>query len=139
MAIGDRHQNMKVKYTSLALNPGCQFPLLGELLKNTLLWDIPGGPVVKNLPANAGDVDLIIGPGRSHVPWDNEACAPQALTPASLEPSLCNKRSHSNTSVRCEEEEPLLAAVRESPHAATKTPHSRKQTDRRCVSFNLDQ
>ena len=44
--------------------------------------------MVKNLPANAGDTDLIIGPGRSHVPWDNEACAPQALTPASPEPSL---------------------------------------------------
>ena len=62
---------MKVKYTSLALSPGCQFPLLGELLKNTLLWDIPGGPVVKNLPANAGDTDLILGLGRSHMPWDN--------------------------------------------------------------------
>ena len=58
---------MKVKYTSLALNPGCQFPSLGELLKNTLLCDIPGGPVVKNLPANAGDTDLTPGPGRSHM------------------------------------------------------------------------
>ena len=27
--------------------------------------DFPGGPVVKNLPANAGDVDLIPGSGRS--------------------------------------------------------------------------
>ena len=25
------------------------------------------GPVVKNLPASAGDMDLITGPGRSHV------------------------------------------------------------------------
>ena len=25
--------------------------------------DLPGGPVVKNLPANAGDVDLIPDPG----------------------------------------------------------------------------
>ena len=25
--------------------------------------DFPGGPVVKNLPANAGDVDLIPDPG----------------------------------------------------------------------------
>ena len=29
----------------------------------------PGGPVVKNLPCNAGDTDLIPGPGRSHIPW----------------------------------------------------------------------
>ena len=28
----------------------------------------PGGPVVKNLPANAEDVGLITGPGRFHKP-----------------------------------------------------------------------
>ena len=28
-----------------------------------LSGDFPGGPVVKNLPANAGDVDLIPDPG----------------------------------------------------------------------------
>ena len=28
-------------------------------------WGFPGGPVVKNLPANAGDVGLIPGSGRS--------------------------------------------------------------------------
>ena len=33
--------------------------------------DFPGGPVVKNLPANAGDTDSIPGPGRSHMPWSN--------------------------------------------------------------------
>ena len=33
--------------------------------------DFPGGTVVKNLPANAGDVGLIPGPGRSHMPWSN--------------------------------------------------------------------
>ena len=27
----------------------------------------PGGSLVKNLPANAGDMDSIPGPGRSHV------------------------------------------------------------------------
>ena len=31
----------------------------------------PGGAVVKNLPANAGDMGLIPGPGRSHMPWSN--------------------------------------------------------------------
>ena len=29
--------------------------------------DIPGGPVVKKPPANAGDTGLIPGPGRSHM------------------------------------------------------------------------
>ena len=33
--------------------------------------DFPGGPVVKNLPANAGDTGLIPGPGRSHTPQGN--------------------------------------------------------------------
>jgi len=31
----------------------------------------PGGSVVKNLPANAGDTDLIPGLGRSHMLWDS--------------------------------------------------------------------
>ena len=30
--------------------------------------DFPGGPVVKNPPANAGDTGSIPGPGGSHVP-----------------------------------------------------------------------
>ena len=35
------------------------------------LRDIPGGPVVENLPANAGDTGLITGPERFHMPWSN--------------------------------------------------------------------
>ena len=31
----------------------------------------PGGTVVKNLPANAGDMGLSPGPGISHMPWSN--------------------------------------------------------------------
>ena len=31
----------------------------------------PGGAVVKNPPANAGDTGLIPGPGRSHMPRSN--------------------------------------------------------------------
>ena len=30
--------------------------------------DFPGGAVVKNLPANAGDMRSSPGPGRSHMP-----------------------------------------------------------------------
>ena len=33
--------------------------------------DFPGGAVVKNPPANAGDTGLSPGPGRSHMPWSN--------------------------------------------------------------------
>ena len=38
--------------------------------KNTLR-DFPGGTVVKNLPANAGDMGSIPGLGRSHMPWSS--------------------------------------------------------------------
>ena len=31
------------------------------------MWGFPGGSMVKNLPANAGDVGLIPGLGRSHM------------------------------------------------------------------------
>ena len=31
----------------------------------------PGGAVVKNPPANAGDTGSIPSPGRSHMPWSN--------------------------------------------------------------------
>ena len=40
----------------------------------------PGGAVVENLPANAGDAGLSPGPGRSHMPRSNKACAPQLLS-----------------------------------------------------------
>ena len=57
-------------------------------------WDFAGGPVVKNLPVNAGDISSIPGLGRSHLPWNNKARAPQ------LESSPClpqlEKSLHSN-------------------------------------------
>ena len=36
-------------------------------MKNTY-WDFPGGTVVKNPPANTGDMGSIPGLGRSHMP-----------------------------------------------------------------------
>ena len=41
--------------------------------------NLPGGPVVKNWPANAGNTALIPGSGRSHVPQVTYAHAPQLL------------------------------------------------------------
>ena len=53
-----------------------------ELNSKTILhWDFPGGAVVKNPPANAGDTGSSPGPWRSHMPWSNEARAPQLLSP----------------------------------------------------------
>ena len=52
------------------------------------LKDFPGGPVVKNPPANTEDVGLIPGQGRSHMPQSNEAHMLQLLSPGALE--LCS-------------------------------------------------
>ena len=36
-----------------------------------VIWGFPGGAVVTNPPANAGDTGSSPGPGRSHMPWSN--------------------------------------------------------------------
>ena len=43
----------------------------GATSQETWVGDFPGGTVVKNLPANAGDVSSIPALGRSHIPWSN--------------------------------------------------------------------
>ena len=48
--------------------------LLGKTEKAGLKrakWDFSGGTVVKNPSSNAGDMGLIPGPGRSHMPGSN--------------------------------------------------------------------
>ena len=40
-------------------------------LFNKVSWDFPGGAVVKNPSANAGDTGSSPGPGRSHIPRSN--------------------------------------------------------------------
>ena len=87
------------------LNCGSQY--FAFLIKSRLAG-FPGGGVVKNPPANAGDTGSSPGLGRSHMPRSNEASAPQLLSlrsrdrepqllkHARLEPVLLNKRSHRN-------------------------------------------
>ena len=79
--------------------------------------DFPGGPGVKNLPAKAGDMGLILGLGTKilHASGQLSLCttsieplyygaqAPQLLNPwvpitetRCLEPVLCNKTNHCN-------------------------------------------
>ena len=41
------------------------------LLIKTIVWGFPGGAVVENLPANAGDTGSSPGLGRSHMPRSN--------------------------------------------------------------------
>ena len=40
-------------------------------LKKKAALGFPGSSVVKNPPANAGDMGLIPGPERTHMPWSN--------------------------------------------------------------------
>ena len=94
--------------------------------------------MVKNLPANAGDMGSIPGLGRSHVPWGNKGCVPQLSLyttttepvlwspgAATTEPACCNYRSpHAVEPALCnkgsQRSEPLTA-TRESLLAAMKT------------------
>ena len=58
--------------------------------------DIPGGPGVKNLPANAGDTGSISGLGKVHLPQGN--CLGATTTEIHKSESLdfATKRSHCN-------------------------------------------
>ena len=58
--------------------------------------DFPGGPVVKNQPANERDTGSIPGPGK--ILHAAEQLSPRAtlLKPEHLEPVFHNKRGHCN-------------------------------------------
>ena len=100
--------------------------------------DFPGSAVVKNLPANAGDTGLSPGLGRSHMPRSTSACVPQLLSlhsracepqllkPMSLEPVLCNKRSHRNEKpTHCKKSSPCLPQL-ENARAQQRRPNAAK-------------
>ena len=90
-------------------------PLARLIKKNR--EDFPGGAVVKNPPANAGEMGSSPGLGRSHmlqssyarVPQllrlHSRACKPQLLKPMCLAPVLHTRRSHCNEKpVHCNKE-----------------------------------
>ena len=74
--------------------------------------DFPGGPVVKNPPANAENTGLISGPGRFHMPQGNQAHAPQLLSP-------CATTTEARTPRACAAGE---ATTMRSPRATTRKP-----------------
>ena len=69
------------------------------ILHSGLQEDFPGGPVVENPHANAGDTGSIPDLGRFHMPQGNYARTSQLPKPSHLEPVLCNRRSHSGRSL----------------------------------------
>ena len=92
----------------------------------------PGGAVVENPPANAGDMGSSPGLGRSHMPQSNWAREPQLLSlhiwslcSATREAATVSGRDSERPAHR-DEEWPPLAATRESPRTETKTQHSQK-------------
>ena len=54
--------------------------LIEKILLRVTILGFPGGAVVENLPANAGDTGSSPGLGRSHMPRSNWARAPQLLS-----------------------------------------------------------
>ena len=52
--------------------------------ENNVNRSLPGSSVVENPLVNAGDMGLIPGLERSHMPWSNQAHKPQLL-------SLCSR------------------------------------------------
>ena len=88
--------------TKATENVICNLPI------NKKALGVPGGSVVKNLPADAGDMGSTPGPGRSRIPRSSYARAPQLpslcctahvpqrLKPVGLEPVLRNRKSHRN-------------------------------------------
>ena len=83
-----------------------------QVLNCIKIEGFPGGSVVKNPPANAGDTGSIPGPGGSHMPWSSSAPVPQLLSPraaaveALMPKSLCSAAGE--------------ASSMKSPHATTR-------------------
>ena len=115
-------------------------------LNKNKIRGFPDGAVVGNPPAHAEDADSIPGPGGSHMPWSNWACAsrllslrsrdrePQLLSPCATTTEahtpgalLRNGRGHHNEKpMHRNEEWSSLATAGEGPCAATKTQGSQK-------------
>ena len=98
--------------------------IFNDFIKNNSSG-FPGGAVVENLPANAGDTGSSPGLGRSHMPRSDYAREPQLLSlrvwslcSATREAGIVKRPAHRD------EEWPPLAATRESPRTETKTQHS---------------
>ena len=89
--------------------------------------DFLGGPVVKNLPAIAGNTGLIPGPGRFHVLQAAKPVCHNCGSQQALEPVLLNKRSHCKEKPKHKtREKTRFTTTRENPCVTMKSQHSHK-------------
>ena len=92
--------------------------------------DCSGGPVVRRLPANAGDVGSIPDPGIFHIPQGNKVHAPQLLNPW---PRACTPQGEKSSQWEAHapqpESGPCSSQLEKSPHAATKAQSSQNRTN----------
>ena len=96
-------------------------------LRIHLLSGFPGGAVVENLPASAGDTGSSPGLGGSHMPRSNWAREPQLLSLRVW--SLCSatRGRDSERPAHCDEEWPPLAATGEKPSHRNEDPTQPKK------------
>ena len=80
--------------------------------------------MVKDPPANAGDMGSSPGPGRSHMPWSNKARVPQLL---SLHSGACEPRLLSPRATTTEAHVPRARAPQQEkpPQREARTPQQR--------------
>ena len=115
---------------SLYTPNSCFLQQVKQSIQNTVITDLPGAAVGRNLPANAGDTSSIPGPGRPHMPWVAKAhtspllslCprahGPQLLKRPALQ-SLCPTAREATTTRR------PRTTTRESLHALEPMLHSK--------------
>ena len=89
--------------------------------------------MVKNPPANSGDMGLIPGLGRSHLLWDNYACVLQLLKPLcprarAPQQEMPLQREACSLQLECSHHLPQLESSLSS-HAAMKTQCIQKLTN----------
>ena len=88
----------------------------------------PGGPVVKNPPAKAGDTGLIPGGKLPHATGQRSPCSITTEARVPYSPSPATRGHCSENATDHNEEWPPLTATRESLHTATKTQESHTHT-----------
>ena len=126
---------MPTRWSECAVSWKMFMPLSLKFIKNLYLgrvlkpdyWGFPGGAVVENLPAIAGDTGSSPGLGRSHMPRSSWAREPQLLSLHVWSLYSATRGRDSERPAHCDEEWPPLAATRESPCTEMKTQHSHKK------------